>query len=232
MGHKIWAVFILNAKEVIMNMSMLTSILLPVVMSLMFMRMDRGLEDFMPLVIIYVTVGITFASVTGGVLMGMLAEENEQGTLRHMIIDKQSMAANIIGKGLLLFILTFVVLNICILLLDAAGMMSFIDIIALAFLWIFFFFASAAFGVISKTVASSSLYMVIMLFLFAMTPYIELLISEEGNIFRRIAEITPLYQAIFIQEGILVQPFLILSGWAMVSLIFFLIIFNRKAKLL
>lgn len=232
MGHKIRAVFKLSGKEMIVNMSMLTSLLLPVVMALMFMQIDRTAADFMPLVVIYVTVGITFASATGGIIMGMLAEENEQGSLCHVIINKKDMAANIIGKGILLFIVTSVVLVLCIILLGVTGMMDFIDIIALLLLWLFFFFMSAAFGMISKTVASSSLYILIVLFFFAMTPYIELLINEEDNIIRRILEMTPLYQAIFIQEGAILQPLVILIVWTVISIIFFMTIFNRKAKLL
>lgn len=232
MGHKIMAIFKLGAKEIVMNMSMLTSIVLPVVMALMFMRIDGAAGEYMPLIIIYVTVGITFAAPTGSVIMGMLAEENEQGTLDHLITNKKDMMSNIAGKGILLFIVTFAVLTLNLILLDSLVMMAFTDVAALIILWLFFFLLSAAFGMISKTVASSSLFIIIILFIFAMGPYIEFLISDRDNIARQIFEFTPLYQNIFIQEGIIVQPFLVLAAWVVASLIFFLSVFNKKAKML
>lgn len=230
MGHKIMAIFKLSAKEIVMNMSMLTSIVLPVVMALMFQRIDPAVEAASPLIIIYVVVGITYASVTSAVIMGMLAEENEQGILNHVIKSRKDMAANIIGKGILLFTVNFLVLFLCSLLLGITGLMNFADIIALIILWFFFFFMSAGFGMISKTVASSSLFVIIVLFIFAMSPYVELLIPDHENIVRQMFELTPLFQNLFIKEGVIVQPFIILTVWTIISFIFFMAVFNKKAK--
>lgn len=230
MGHKIMAIFKLSAKELVMNMSMLTSLLLPILMALMFQRIDNEVGGYIPDIIVFTMIGITFASATGAIIMGMLAEENEQGTLDHVITDKKGMTANIFGKGILLFVATFIILVFNLILLDSLATLGFADIIALIILWVFFYLMSTAFGMISKTVASSSLFITIILFLFAMSPYIELLITDQDNIVRRIFELTPLYQNIFISEGIIVQPFLILIMWTILSFLFFLITFNKKAK--
>lgn len=230
MGHKIMAIFKLSAKEIVVNMSMLTSLLLPIFMALMFQRIDEEVGESIPLIVIFTMVGITFASATSSIIISMLAEDNEQGTLDYVITDKKSMTANIIGRGILLFAVTSLIMIFNLILMDSLMMMNFVDIIALIILWMIFYFLSAAFGMISKTLASSSLFIIIMLFIFAMAPYIELMVTDEDNIFRRFFELTPLYQNLFIKEGMMVQPFTILFVWAILSVVFFLMVFNKKMK--
>lgn len=230
MGHKIMAIFKLSAKEIVVNMSMLTSLLLPIVMALMFQRIDEETGESIPFIIIFTMVGITFASATSSLIISMLAEDNEQGTLDYVMTDKKSMAANIIGRGVLLFAVTSLIMIFNLILMDSLTMMNFVDIIALIILWIIFYFLSAAFGMVSKTLAASSLFIIIMLFVFAMAPYLELMVTDQDNIFRRLFELTPLYQNLFIKEGMIARPFTILIIWAVISVIFFLIVFNRKVK--
>lgn len=83
---------------------------------------------------------------------------------------------------------------------------------------------------LSNSVASSSLFIMIILFVFAMAPYIELLIQDETNMVRQFFELTPVYQVKFIEEGALAVPHLILIVWLIISFIFFMVIFGRKAK--
>ena len=230
MGHKIMAIFKLSAKEIVMNMSMLTSLLLPIIMALMFQRIDQEVGESMPFIVIFTMVGITFASATSSIIISMLAEDNEQGTLDYLITDKKSMTANITGRGILLFAVTSLIMIFNLILMDSLMMMNFVDIIALIILWMIFYFLSVAFGMISKTLASSSLFIIIMLFIFAMAPYIELIVTDQENIFRRFFELTPLYQNLFIKEGMIVQPFIILIIWSILSIVFFLIVFNKKVK--
>lgn len=231
MGHKIMAIFKLSAKEMVMNMSMLTSLLLPILMALMFQRIDEEVGESIPFIVIFTMVGITFASATSSIIISMLAEDNEQGTLDYLITDKKSMTANIIGRGILLFAVTSLIMIFNLILMDSLMMMmNFVDIIALIILWMIFYFLSAAFGMISKTLASSSLFIIIMLFIFAMAPYIELIVTDQDNIFRRFFELTPLYQNLFIREGMIVQPFIILITWTILSVVFFIIVFNKKVK--
>ncbi len=230
MGHKIVAIFKLSAKEIVMNMSMLTSLLLPIVMALMFQRIDEEAGGSIPLIIIYTMVGITYASATGSIIISMLAEDNERGTLEYVITDKESMAAAIMGRGILLLTVTTFIIVFNLIVMDSLLMMNFVDVIALIILWMIFYFLSAAFGIISRTLASSSLYIIIMLFIFAMAPYIELMVTDRDNIFRRFFELTPLYQNIFIKEGLIVQPFINLIVWTLLSFTFFLLVFNKKVK--
>lgn len=42
MVHKVIAVFKMNAKEILLNMSMMTSVLLPLLMTLMFRQIDTA----------------------------------------------------------------------------------------------------------------------------------------------------------------------------------------------
>ena len=230
MGNKIIAVFKMNAKEILLNMSMLTSVLLPVLMTLMFRQIDMVEGQTVPFIIINVIVGITFASALGAIVMGLLAEENEYGTMDHMLTSKKDMAANMMGKALLLFVITFVILGINLIIIGYTEMLTFGGIPSLLLIWLFFFFISAGFGMLSNSVASSSLFIMIILFVFAMAPYIELLIDDRTNMLRQFFELTPVYQVKFIEEGAVAVPHLILTVWLIVSFIFFLASFSRKAK--
>ncbi len=230
MGNKIIAVFKMNGKEILLNMSMLTSVLLPVLMTLMFRQIDMVEGQTVPFIIINVIVGITFASALGAIVMGLLAEENEYGTMDHMLTSKKDMAANMMGKALLLFVITFVILGINLIIIGYTEMLTFGGIPSLLLIWLFFFFISAGFGMLSNSVASSSLFIMIILFVFAMAPYIELLIDDRTNMLRQFFELTPVYQVKFIEEGAVAVPHLILTVWLIVSFIFFLAIFSRKAK--
>lgn len=211
-------------------MSMLTSVLLPVLMTLMFRQIDMVEGQTVPFIIINVIVGITFASALGAIVMGLLAEENEYGTMDHMLTSKKDMAANMMGKALLLFVITFVILGINLIIIGYTEMLTFGGIPSLLLIWLFFFFISAGFGMLSNSVASSSLFIMIILFVFAMAPYIELLIDDRTNMLRQFFELTPVYQVKFIEEGAVAVPHLILTVWLIVSFIFFLAIFSRKAK--
>lgn len=230
MGHQIIAVFKMNAKEILLNMSMLTSVLLPVLMTLMFQRIDTVDGETIPFIIINVIIGITFASTLSAVLMGLLAEENEHGTMNHMYTDRKDMAANIMGKALLLFVITFIILGINFIIIGRAEMLDLRGLTALLLIWLFFFFISAGFGMLSNSVAASSLFIMIILFVFAMAPYIELLIEDRTNIFRQFFELTPVYQIKFIDEGFMAGPYLNLIVWLILSFVFFIIVFNRKVK--
>lgn len=230
MGHKIIAVFKMNAKEILLNMSMLTSVLLPVLMTLMFRQIDTAEGQTVPFIIINVIVGITFASALGAILMGLLAEENEHGTMDHILISKKDMAANMMGKGLLLFVITFVILGINLIIVGYTEMMGPAGFPALILIWLFFYFISAAFGMLSSSVASSSLFIMIILFVFAMAPYIELLIQDKTNVLRQFFELTPVYQIKFIEEGSVAVPHFILAVWLIASVVFFFAVFSRKAK--
>ena len=209
---------------------MLTSVLLPVLMTLMFRQIDMVEGQTVPFIIINVIVGITFASALGAIVMGLLAEENEYGTMDHMLTSKKDMAANMMGKALLLFVITFVILGINLIIIGYTEMLTFGGIPSLLLIWLFFFFISAGFGMLSNSVASSSLFIMIILFVFAMAPYIELLIDDRTNMLRQFFELTPVYQVKFIEEGAVAVRHLILTVWLIVSFIFFLAIFSRKAK--
>ncbi len=219
----------LNAKEIMVNMSMLTSLVLPVLMTLMFQRMDTEGAD-MPFIVINVIIGITFASTLSAIVMGLLAEENEHGTMHHIITNRKDMTANLAGKAVLLLLATFMVLGINSAILGYTGMLAGTVFPALLLIWLFFFFISAAFGMLSNSVAASSLFILILIFVFGMAPYIEFLIDDRTNAIRQFFEMTPVYQISHIEQGAVIGPYITLVVWCVLSILFFLAVFMRKTK--
>src|SRR5699024_1345965 len=82
-----------------------------------------------------------------------------------------------------------------------------------------------------KSVATTSVYLIPIMFLFGFTPYIEFLVTDEGHIARRVAEFFPLYQNLFILNGDGgMAEFLILLSWIAVSFVIVVWAFNKRTS--
>lgn len=230
MIHKIQAVIVRDFKECISNMAIITSFALPVVMALMFSRMENVAGGGMPAFIIYTLVGITFVSVLTSSGLTLLAEENEHQTMAQYMRSRGDLFANLIGKSVLLLAMTF--LPLIIVFMVMGGLFTFNGAMLVAFiqLSLFFLLITLGFGLISKTLATTSLYLIIILFLFAMAPYVEFLITDAGNIVRQLIGYTPIYQNIEVHHGNVVEPNIILLLWNIAAFMFLTYAFNKKAK--
>lgn len=227
MIHKIQAVMIRDFKECIQNMGLLTSLFLPVIMALMFMRMETEIGSDVPTFMFYVVIGITFASVMASIIMSLLAEENEHHTMDQFIRTKSDLLANLIGKSILLSIVTAAIILFNIIIFNQLDVLDWRDMTGLVLLGLFFLLISLGFGLISKTLAGTSIYILVVLFLFAMAPYVDFLFSSNiQNVFAY----SPVYQNIQIHSGAFSEPVLILFGWIFLGFVFFLFAFNKKAK--
>ncbi|WP_280771651.1 hypothetical protein [Salipaludibacillus daqingensis] len=67
-ANHVMAIFEKDLKEFMRNMMLLTLPFIPPFIALMYSRINIG-EDALPLALIYIVVGTTFASVTAGGMM-------------------------------------------------------------------------------------------------------------------------------------------------------------------
>src|SRR5690625_7101426 len=94
----------------------------------------------MPISLVYLVVGVVFSTTTSGLIMMMMAEENEKMTLRGLIMSPASFWDIIIGKSLVTALLTLVTLIISLLFTDIEPFLNIKAIIGLVLLFLFFLF--------------------------------------------------------------------------------------------
>lgn len=84
--YRIAEIFEKDIKEFMRNMSLFTMILLPIVMSLVFSNINVGNRDLgLSLEIILMIVGLTYSAIAYSSMAIMIAEENENDTLRGLV---------------------------------------------------------------------------------------------------------------------------------------------------
>lgn len=225
---RVMAIFEKDYKEFMRNMMLFTSVLIPVVLAAFFGRMDTE-AGALPSELVIIIVGVVFTSVTFSGMMTMMAEENEKDTLRGLLQSPASILDIIAGKSLVITLMTVISLAASIFLIESDDFWSLGNVAGLILLGIFFLSLGIGIGLIVKSVATTSVYLIPIMFLFGFTPYIEFLVTEEGHIARQIAEYFPLYQNLYIYNGDGgAAEFLILLAWVAASFAIVLWAFNRR----
>lgn len=225
---RVAAIFEKDFKEFMRNMMLFTSVLIPIVISAFFGRMEAG-TDGVPNEMVIIIVGVVFTAVTFSSMMTMMAEENEKDTLRGLLQSPATIMDIIAGKSSVITLMTIISLVASIMLIETTGFWSVENIGGLILLGIFFLNLGIGVGLLVKSVATTSVYLIPIMFIFGFTPYIEFLVTDETHIARQIAEYLPLYQNLYILNGDGgAAEFLILLAWVAVSFMIVLWAFNKR----
>lgn len=225
---RVAAIFEKDFKEFMRNMMLFTSVLIPIVIAAFFGRIEAG-ADGVPNEIIIIVVGVVFTAVTFSSMMTMMAEENEKDTLRGLLQSPATILDIIAGKSSVIILMTIISLVASIMLIDTSGFWSVENIIGLILLGIFFLNLGIGIGLLVKSVATTSVYLIPIMFIFGFTPYIEFLVTDESHIARQVAEYLPLYQNLYILNGDGgTAEYLILLAWVAVSFGIVLWAFNKR----
>lgn len=225
---RVAAIFEKDFKEFMRNMMLFTSVLIPIVISAFFGRMEAG-ADGVPNEMVIIIVGVVFTAVTFSSMMTMMAEENEKDTLRGLLQSPATILDIIAGKSFVITLMTIISLVASIMLIETTGFWTVENIGGLILLGIFFLNLGIGVGLLVKSVATTSVYLIPIMFIFGFTPYIEFLVTDESHIARQIAEYLPLYQNLYILNGDGgAAEFLILLAWVAVSFMIVLWAFNKR----
>ncbi|QKY68395.1 ABC transporter permease [Lentibacillus sp. CBA3610] len=222
--QRISAIFEKDIKDFMKNMMLLTMPLIPVVLALIYDRM--GTEEF-PLTLLYLIVGVTFSAVTSSTMMTMMAEENEKKTLRGLILSPASFVDIIIGKSLVTGLITLVSLVVSLMILGIDPFLNTIPISGLILQFLFFLFLGIGIGLFSKSIASTSVYLMPVMFLFGFTPMVGQLGFSEDGIVMTIFDTFPVMQAIEAHENSSWAPIGIITLWVAAAALFMFICFKR-----
>lgn len=227
--QRIMAIFEKDLKDFFKNAMVLFMPFVPIFLAFMYSRMGEDGEE-LPLFIIILVIGATFASVTSGCLMIFMAEENEKNTLRGLTLSPASMSDIIVGKSLLTLLLTAFTLIVSFLFLDFEPFLTVKGILSLLVLFLFFLFLGIGVGLFVKTVGMTTAYLMPIMFLFGFTPMISFFGLEEDSMPIIIAEKFPVYLLIELVEENRWTPFLYLLLWGLGAAIFMYICFIKTRK--
>lgn len=228
---RIMAIFQKDYKEFMRNMMLFTSVLIPIILALFFSRIGENAGEAMPAEIITVMIGVVFSAVLFSAMMTMMAEENEKDTLRGLLQSPATIMDIIIGKSMVVSLMTILSLVVSLFVMGVGDFWNVENIAALVLLGLFFLNLGIGLGLIVKSVATTSVYLIPVMFIFGFTPYIEFIITDENHIARQVAEYLPLYQNYFILNGeVDLSRFLILAAWVIISFLVVLWAFSMKKK--
>lgn len=225
---RIGAIFEKDMKDFLKNPSLFIMPLLPIFLAVLYERIGNGEE--LPLLMIYIVIGTTYAANASGCLMIMMAEENEKKTLRGLMMSPASIVDIIFGKSLVAVVLTAISLIISLSIFGFTGTNSFQAIIGLIVALLFFILIGIGIGLFAKTIASTQVYMTPILFIFGMTPMIDFLGLDKNSIGLKIAHAFPLPQLMRMNETGSWSHLGIVGIWVIGAAIFAYIFFNRTRR--
>lgn len=215
---RIGAIFEKDLKDFSKNMMLIFMPVLPILLAAMYSRM--GGDEKMPLVMIYIVLGTAFAGVTYCCLAFMMAEEKEKNTLRGLVISPATMLDVVIGKSLVVILLTLISVIVSLWLMGFEQFTNFQAIAGLSVALLFFTMLGAGVGMFVKNVASTQIYLMPVLFLFGMTPLIDGLGLSKGSIVLKILHAFPLPQLMKMNETGSWKHFGVVAFWLIASIIF------------
>ena len=226
---RVMAIFEKDLKEFMKNMMLFTSVLLPVLMAVFFSRVGEGAKGVVPPEILGIIAGVVFSAVLFSAVMTMIAEENEKDTLRGLLQSPATILDIIFGKSMVVTLMTVLSLVASIIIISPDNYWTAGNILSLVLTGLFFLNMGVGFGLVVKSVATTSVYVLPVMFIFGFTPYIEMLITDPDSIAIKIAEYFPIYQHMFVLEGSGgVTEFIILGVWAAASFLLVLWAFNKR----
>ncbi|CAM2806512.1 ABC transporter permease [Salinicoccus roseus] len=224
---RIMAIFEKDLKEFTRNAMLFTTILLPIILAFMYSRMGGG-EEALPAMLAYLIVGVAFSAILCSGIMTMMAEENEKNTLRGLMQSPASMLDILAGKSLVVVLMTAVSLIISFLIMDVAFEWSIASIGGLILLALFFLNVGIAVGLTVDSVATTSVYLLPIMFIFGFTPMIETIVPDSDHFIRRLTDYLPLYQNISLHGEETTVPLLILLAWTLVSFLYVTWSFRKR----
>ncbi len=202
--------------------------ILPIILAILYARMGIGEE--MPLMVVYLVIGVTFSAVTTGCIMIMIAEENEKKTLRGLILSPASFTDIIIGKSLVTTLLTGFSLIISLFILGVGTFLHLREMVGLVLLYLFFLFLGIGIGLFVKSVGMTTVYLMPIMFAFGFSPMIEFLGFNEDSFIVTVANSLPILQLIKMDESTSWLPLGIVALWTLVAAIFTFICFRKARK--
>lgn len=227
---RIHAIFEKDLKDFMKNTATIFMPIVPIFLAFMYNKMGEDGGESLPLLVVYVVVGVTFSTIAAGAMMILMAEENEKKTLRGLIMSPASYLDIIVGKTLVTTFMTVITLSISLALMGNTKILDVQQIFGMILLFFFFLFLGIGVGLLVKTAGMTTVYSMPIMFVFGFTPMYEFLGFSEGSIITTIIDYMPLMQLIEMGDTGKWSHIGIVAIWMILAGIFAYMCFKRVQK--
>lgn len=225
---RIQAIFVKDYKEFYRNYAISTMVLMPLALAFIYsMTGDMDLQSlFMP-------INLTFAMITAFIQSCLIAEEKEHNTLRSLLLSPASIADVLIGKSALVFVITVIVLGLCMWILEFTTSNLLAMSSALVLSTVFYLAMGLIVGLYTKTVMEASVGILPVMIVFSFGPLV-LLFADRYPILE-IFEWLPSAQLILLEQhsadgatSEMIMSLVVLAVWALVAVSLSAILFKKR----
>lgn len=225
---RIQAIFVKDYKEFYRNYAISTMVLMPLALAFIYsMTGDMDLQSlFMP-------INLTFAMITAFIQSCLIAEEKEHNTLRSLLLSPASIADILIGKSSLVFLITVIVLGLCMWMLDfrPSNLMAMSSALVLS--TVFYLAMGLIVGLYTKTVMEASVGILPVMIVFSFGPLV-LLFADRYPILE-VFQWLPSAQLILLEQhsaagttSDVIMSLVVLAVWAVVGVVISAILFKKR----
>ncbi|RXK18619.1 ABC transporter permease subunit [Macrococcus sp. DPC7161] len=229
---RIMAIAEKDVKEFMRNMALLTMPILPILLGVFYGKLGdkEPMPDKIATAMVVLILAVTFSSVCTSGMMTMLAEENEKGTLRGLINSPASMIDILLGKSIVVIFFTIISIIGSMWMMHPNVSINYRWIVGGVLFMLFFLLIGTALGLHVKTVASTSVYLLPILFIFAMSPMMDTFGLDKDNKFLKLAHYLPGNQYVeYINEKQMSHLFILII-WVVIAFILTVYYFNKSKQ--
>ncbi|GGB07316.1 hypothetical protein ERX37_06060 [Macrococcus hajekii] len=224
--NRILAIAEKDFKEFMRNMMLLTMPLLPIILAAMYSNMPfdemEGGREFIAIILM----GMALGAVLTSAMMTMLAEENEKHTLRGLINSPATMIDILVGKSLVVTVMMILSVIISLINIKVNIFTDYKMVLGFIGLYLFFLFLGIGVGLIVRSVSETSLYLLPILFVFAMSPMFRIFLGIESS-FLKVMKYLPLSQYMELAENGGWMPVIIIFIWSLLAFLVMALLFRK-----
>ena len=159
------AIFQKDYKDLSRNLLITSTLIMPVLLAIFYSRVGDNSID-----IVYFVFNIAFSLVAIFVQCALIAEEKEKNTLRGLMLSPASTLDILIGKSILTFITTIIIVIACIFVMGYVPPNLAVIVYAMIMSTLFYIAVGTIFGLLTKTVIEASLIVMLPFFFFSFSP--------------------------------------------------------------
>lgn len=223
------AIFVKDFKDLMKNMFISTSMLMPIILAFLYSRISDVTID-----LVYLVINLAFIAVAFLIQCSIIAEEKEKNTLRGLMLSPASIGEIVVGKSTLTFLMAAITIVLSFMIMDYVPGNSLIITVAMIVSILFYITLGTMFGLITNSVMEASVLSLPFMFIFGFTSLLEPFAASYNVSY--LIDYLPNMQLIEIarmdESGttfLAVFPHvLIITAWLVVAMTFTVFVFKKK----
>ncbi|MCG7376986.1 ABC transporter permease [Paenibacillus sp. ACRSA] len=228
---RIRAIFIKDYKEFSRNFAISVTLIVPIMLAVLFREIGSSAPEAIGFLL-----NISFVLITCFVQACLIAEEKERNTLRSLMMTPSTTMDILIGKSVLVFVMSFVVLTVATLIFGYQPANLWVSLAALILSIILYTSVGTICGLFSKTLLEASLSVIPVTIVFTAAPG-RVLLDERFAMFN-VLDYMPSSQLVHLLSispagytmGEILKPLIIILLWTIVLTIVSVILYERRLK--